>query len=462
MLGCQGSLDQTMGGFIKYPGTASLPWRERLQEWARWTMAIPKEDDVKQPKETHKPINSQDGTIRDTKSDALALPAIDAKTQYTSEAKTRYEAMSEDPASSWSKTYETESSALLGSILHSHMRSGQSPDLTSKLYDTRARRTHTFSPTVPGLSGLLSQCEVVKQDPKNASIAEMIVLRFQPNPWSLKWPSQTAIGSQALSAFPPIEIRLAVDQKTKDLSLKDVKAIVKMENADLMLPDCEADIRYQQRTVSQLKIEAGRALPSIMKFLGDSSLNITTGRRIATPGNLVLPIPVHLCQAPGLSILGDATAHVQDVEYLFAGLEHTSTVAMRFQKFRVHYTSIEAGNANGRRGELRLLPIIHRGRSIKKEGAEKAFIACAKELAAALGTGTAVPRKVLNKKVRFVEAKNMPEQQVFTHFARRPDVWIDLPDEVLDESKGLKEKAEEEGGNENYEVEDLEDPFDRR
>ena len=163
-----------------------------------------------------------------------------------------------------------------------------------------------------------------------------------------------------------------------------------------------------------------------------------------TRPSLRIPIASHLCKPPGFEILGtgkkDAKNH--DVEYLFAGLEIRKSIAMEFDGWRLLYTSVEAGKAGGRRGELRLCPArVNKDVGEPSEETEAAFLESAFKLAGGSYTSTDV-RKIVQDYIRMIpSSKGGSVDRGFKYFARRPRI------------------THEEGWDERMEEETKEEPF---
>lgn len=358
-LGCKETAGASSGTFVEYTTTDGLGWRDRFRQWTRWTAPITKKPDdeggserldafPEEPTDNKAPRISPDETPEGAR---LALGMTDSTTQLNRESGAP-SAVELEGHIQWEETYRTESSALLGSILHSSpdiKRSVQARQPTDKTIDGYHR---AFSTAVPNLSLILSSIPILNQKPSRT-----LIMRFKPNPFFKLPETSTAIGGAALTAFPEVEIRFAtIDRETHAFQVRDIQAVIGVSNSDLMLPESASDIRFQQRTVSRLVTPSGQYPPGIAEFLRLANLDVDQGLFDAPP-KLTIPIAAHLCQGPGLALLGGGAAGSRDVEYLFTGLEVRKALIMEYDGWRLHYTSIEAGRAAGRRGELRLLPV---------------------------------------------------------------------------------------------------------
>jgi hypothetical protein len=369
------------GAFVEYTATDGLVWSDRLRQWTRWTTPIAKKvEEQNEPAESTRSLE----TPTEDKAPSHEPRPVTKKQQEPTEVETDDSQHKPKGYAYWQDIYHTESSALLGSIIHSHLDPAKpfAKALQSMGETSDVRRA--FSTAVPNLSTILGSksTRAIRRKP-----LESLIMRFQPNPFFIPKESTTPIGVAALSAFPPIEMRFATNQETKDLELKDIQAVVSLENSDIMLPDSAVDLRFQQRSLSRFRVLHNRYPPGITEFLHNSNLNLSQGK-LETPPKLTIPIARHLCQEPGLELLGkkeEAEGDLRDVEYLFAGLEIRKTMILEFEGWRLLYTSIEAGKAGGRRGELRLRPI--RTKRFGQDDTEAAFVDTAYRLADALATG---------------------------------------------------------------------------
>lgn len=367
----------TRGALVEYTLTGGLNWRQKMRSWTRFAAPIPKES----PSSGAAKASTKNALIEPELS---ALPSTQAS---TTAAPTPADEVEEK--GSWSRRYFTDTSALMGAVLHSN------PDNVLIGPESTPMNTHgllhAFSTKVPNLSQVLSKGDVLHKGRKT----NRLILRFQPDPFVLtpkqikrpKYPSsfkEVPIGTNALSAFPSIEMTFDIDED-KNTTLKAVYAVVHEKKTDVMVPDNAVDIRFQQRTTSRLQ---KRHLAPIKKFLGKSQLSLAVkGRKLDTPPSIILPISSHLCRDEGFKLFGkepsEKVPEEKEIQYLFAGLELHSTIAFTWKSFQVYYTSIEAGKAGGRRAELKIRPITN-----GKVASEKQFIAGAYRLADMLGDGT--------------------------------------------------------------------------
>ncbi|KAH7409633.1 mitochondrial inner-membrane-bound regulator-domain-containing protein [Cadophora sp. MPI-SDFR-AT-0126] len=388
------------GAFIRHEVGNTLPWKDRLRDWVRWTAPTSKE-----AKEVWKPV---------------AVEPFLVSKPMSRQGKGKEQSGSGTASTYWNTKYFTDTSVIFGKVLHSNLKFPESPQIPITF--NGQDQYHTFSTQVPNLSRVLSKGQV----DRNGERIDSLVLRFLPNPFFKttgplqgkkvnQVPVKTrAIGSQAFSAFPAIEMRFDIDRNTKDAVLQDVRAVIHESRTDVMLPHNNTDVRFQQRTTSRL---TQRSIKPIRDYIRQSNLKLSGSKLLQTPPSICIPIESHLCRGQGLSLLGEVdskgnkipTSTVGEVEYLFAGLEIRSDLSFDYRSWRLRYTSIEAGKAGGRRSELRLCPYRD-----QKLADEKEFVNMAYELASEFGdqrTGDLVPETL---KARSAEADDHPAKMLPT------------------------------------------------
>ncbi|KAH6710646.1 mitochondrial inner-membrane-bound regulator-domain-containing protein [Leptodontidium sp. MPI-SDFR-AT-0119] len=428
---------ETKGAFIKHEVGNTLPWRERLRDWTRWTAPTSKEAAKKLEPVTLEPILVS----------KLNSPRELGKATGETDA----------PPTHWNDKYFTETSAIIGKVLHSNLTFPNSPPIPLTLGGPN--QTHTFCTQVQNLSRVLSKTQVLLGGARTDSL----ILRFLPNPFvatsqfrhgkhAEKKPVKTkVIGSQALMAFPTIEMSFKINPETKHATLADVKAIVQESKTDVLLPHNNTDVRFQQRITSRL---LRRASKPIREYLRKSNLSLKGTEILQTPPSITIPIEKHLCRGQHFKLLDDieikaskhANPNVRDVEYLFAGLEIRSTLSFEYNSWRLLYTSIEAGKAGGRRAELKLRPIL--GGNLPLPGSkipdENDFISMAYKLASDIGDQDpenlvpdmlAAPRRVatdVDPGVTRLVSSDGPGvvRQAFKYYARRVTLGPSAPDDL--------------------------------
>jgi hypothetical protein len=427
---------------ISYHSVEGLPWRERLRHWTRWTFPTGKENGNTKKFDPKQPPKVLLGTTAQSQKTPASVETPTSK--YRPAA---MKSKTNDGLAYWSPALFTKTSVLIGNVIHSSLDPAMSVSpktLTSEWI------VHSFSTLLPNLSRVLSKFGR-KQDNENL---QQLVLHFQPNPFYVKPDTSTrGIGAAVLSAFPPIEMIFdIVDDEFKTAKLKHVHAIVDESNADVMLPGNAVDLRFHQRKISSLR---KRYIDPIQEFLKKSQLALAGAGALETPPSITLPISRHICHEPGFKLFHRKTWEMSrrerekdhhEVEYLFTGLEVRQTIIFEIQGWRLLYTSIEAGKAGGRRGELRLRPSKYGEVMTEEELKEMAY-----KLAGMLGdtgredTALKETRRVpiLDEKdglVRRFVTKEAKANATFKYFGKRP-----LDEEVEEKKEDPKKKKKKVG-----------------
>lgn len=135
--------------------------------------------------------------------------------------------------------------------------------------------------------------------------------------------------------------------------LANMVAVTEDVCCDVMLPDRALDIRFRQKTSFPFIAANLGAYPQIAEFLEASQL----GQRstVMTPPELVVPIPDFMISSQK-GDKGAASSASTAVRYMFAGLTYRTQISYDFRDWRLRYTSVNSGKADGRCGELSLLP----------------------------------------------------------------------------------------------------------
>lgn len=430
-VGCKEAPNATEGIFVKYPLSEGLAWRDRLRQWTRWVTPISKDGEsngnvAQVSEESGKPeymlpLIPNDSKPQDKPENSKPESVSDASNEELQEIQSQKPEVKRPHVAFWSDELSVQSSALMGSVLYNQPQLPSTKASQGKPLFADAIRS--FSTAVPGISRILTTSLASSTKP-----AESLIMRFLPNPFSHLSAKKSPIGSAVLSAFPPIEMRFAVDPTTKVTGLNFIRAILSTENSDLMLPDSPMDIRFQQKTTSRLYCTHRSLPPGIADFLNKSNLSLDFSHGgLITPPLLKIPIAAHLCSPGAFELLGLDKEHgeMQEVEYLFAGLEIRKTISMEFEGWRLLYTSVEAGKAGGRRSELRLRPARTVESDDPKMETEEAFLAAAYKLADASYTPLGV-RRVTLENVRMVPTyKEKRTDSIFKYFARRPKITFE-------------------------------------
>lgn len=397
---------------MPYSSVDNLPWRDRLRQWTRFTYPVTKpsaaEPNVRKDALSHVkhrlpllnlflgsnelPSNS---TKDITESQSVGKQIDDDGITTSAESTKR---------AHWNDQYFTESSAIIGSVIHSHPAHDPTIFMPPQRYNPSAKPLKSFSAGAQNISHAIGESRLEVERP-----VEAVTMRFLPSPWAGFNTDGSAIGLEALSIYPPVEIRFSVHPETKELLLEDVHAIVQTRVVDLMLPDLPVDLRLQQRIISSLEPQPLQ-LNQITSFLQQSQLSLTSGQQLVTPPELILPMAKHLCSTPSTEVSQKLGSDVQEVTYMFAGLEYRNSVAMDYKGWRLLYTSVEGGKADGRRGELKLRAVRAASSGALEQLSHddvRQFVDTACHLAASFQTGDTT-QKMLTSESR-IKVVNRPE-----------------------------------------------------
>ncbi|OBT68384.1 hypothetical protein VE03_02910 [Pseudogymnoascus sp. 23342-1-I1] len=338
---------------VDYEYHHTMSWRDRLRHWSRWQTAIEKADSEEAPsieegdkKALDQPSKAEEQDLASqAEHEALASLSITPHHKATrlDEAKVKQYELQE--SNLWSTTPITSTSATVGNVLHQTLPGSGPVDVSKPVhFDGREiMNTRTqFVPSTKNLSRLISGMGT-DRDTRTSSI---LTMKFLPSPWSGENPKQ-------LSRFPTLEMRFSMTSTADNrFKLANMVAITDDICSDVMLPDKALDIRFRQKTSFPFIASNLGAYPQITEFLEASQL----GQRanVMTPPELVVPIPDFMSSLKGDR--GSASSASTAVRYLFAGLTYQTQISYDFRDWRLRYTSVNSGKADGRHGELTLLP----------------------------------------------------------------------------------------------------------
>lgn len=342
-----------------------------MRKWVRWTAPVTKSKDAQIA--IGDMVNEEE-SIEDEQVDLQSVPTIPPVTANND---------------LWGDDIQ-ETSALFGNIIHTSLTPGRDP---ISPFDSAISVRRGFSTLVPNLSRFLQNTSFFNATENSLATntpLKHITLRFLPDPFQIPWQGKAkeykieghsvvqAIGTDAIKHLPHIDMRFSVSEDNS-IELKDVLAVLSESKSDVMLPSNGVDVRFQNRTTRRMKHTAN--MESLQDFVSTSIFDLRRGRML-TPPTINLPINPELLSVQDRKALNSGS-EPQQVQYMFAGLEVRSTLVFNWKEWRVLYTSIEAGQAGGRRGELKLRP-INSGRVTSKHD----FIKAANKLAHELGDTT--------------------------------------------------------------------------
>ena len=257
----------------------------------------------------------------------------------------------------WQPRTQKALSAQIGALVHApdRLKLLTNPALRKKTYlqqDTPLISSSQGSQVLFDRSGVLKTLgDMVHGQP---DVREEIYINLQP---------ESVIGEADISHhdLPLLEIHVGLDQKANTTSPPRIRLTLRRVTFDLMLPKSAADLRLEARALIAPARDNPRA---VAEYLHQGNLDIWGSDRLSMPENLDLVVPRFACQAsmPRPNKSREQTRRAQAVDlwspvkvrYRFSHLEHWSSLHMLYQGFPLVYTTIEAGQAGGRRNELRL------------------------------------------------------------------------------------------------------------
>jgi hypothetical protein len=138
----------------------------------------------------------------------------------------------------------------------------------------------------------------------------------------------------------------------------------------------------------------------------------------------------------------------QNVQFMFAGLDIRSSFSVSWNGWRLVYTSIEAGQAGGRRSELKLRPIKDGVVSTNND-----FITAAYELAMEIGDSPALLEVSLESTVKEPATKKLVNYQL----TNRGGNWVAPPKIFNDQESTKRWFINQSRDDENWDEDDAED-----
>ncbi|KFY22404.1 hypothetical protein V493_06617 [Pseudogymnoascus sp. VKM F-4281 (FW-2241)] len=324
-------------------------WRDRLRRWSRWQTAIGKSDSdevcsiqERDKKELDLSKEEEDQDLASqAEHQALSMSPHHKAINLDKEKVKQYESQE---SNLWSTTPITSTSATVGNVLHQTPPGSGPVDVSKPVQfdEKKIMNSRTiFVPSTKNLSRLVSGMDN-DGDVKTSSV---LTMKFLPSPWSGEDMKQ-------MSKFPSLEMSFSMTSTAERFILANMVAITEDVCNDIMLPDKALDIRFRQKTSFPFIAANLGSYPQITEFLEASQL----GQRanVMTPPELVVPIPDFMSSLKGDK--GPSSSASTAVRYLFAGLTYRTQISYEFRDWRLRYTSINSGKADGRCGELTLLP----------------------------------------------------------------------------------------------------------
>lgn len=259
--------------------------------------------------------------------------------------------------------------------------------------------SRALSPVIPPISEMNLPAWVSYANPR--TMTSLIIMRFKPYSADLSRPEDPLA--------PQLELRIKASDDAI-IEIDSLRAIAHTHVADMLLPAEPVDARITQKVVAELpgaRLDTTEGMQPLLNFLRDARLNMGRGKLVTPPRVCDLGLPRWMFYRPEVDTvstfieqpvkrklkaeaaaaaaagqLADAMAPYDDdgmgqtktkkipsykkqlfepaynalrtTSYLFAGLELHRPLETTFDGWRLAYTSVEAGQAGGRRAELAL------------------------------------------------------------------------------------------------------------
>ncbi|KAI5867737.1 mitochondrial inner-membrane-bound regulator-domain-containing protein [Durotheca rogersii] len=364
--------DTTTGGHLvaDLVGKERLPWNHRMLRMCRFMF----------------PLSSKDGTPPAELGllDRLYLP-IEPMPDDTSAPGTTAPVISpsrlaqvlpqsRSPVSplQWDVKLKTSTIARFGYLLH------QRRPTTKTLTVTDVRGTTRFFAPITPHPLRLAQLQSKDKDAGKALVHNKttLVLYYWPSPGA-----QTTLetlkayanfkkrhrerAKPYISPAPYLELRLAIKDDTV-LGVESLTAIKEIGVTEVMLPAALVDIAFTQTRYSRLRAPPEKLAEwwPVEHILKASHIDVARGK-FEFPAHQKFPVPVRLFldsrkddfNYPAVG--GPDSLHA--ATYTFAGYELRHAVSAPYERSRLTYSSVDAGDAGGRWTEVDLEPIAPPG-----------------------------------------------------------------------------------------------------
>lgn len=171
-----------------------------------------------------------------------------------------------------------------------------------------------------------------------------IVLNFSPTVY---------FDADEATPIPDVRLRLPIDPDTDFTNFmfpqdSTLYAVTTSLNQDVLLPSESVDVRLTQEHIFPMDLKQ----KSLWNFIALCRFALLEGY-LKTPHMASFTLPAHCV---GETHRPTSGCDLEDISYLFMGLEIHQTTKVRYKGHTLKYNSIEAGQHGGQRQELSLLP----------------------------------------------------------------------------------------------------------
>ncbi|OCL08393.1 hypothetical protein AOQ84DRAFT_340442 [Glonium stellatum] len=325
---------------------SALDYRYRDQRLGRWTHAVVRNPSGERsttqstvPKEQIEASQSSTDHIEMQVIRAIQRPVV----VWSLQSDEKFRRKGSEPI--WSRIAETRVCAAFGHILHP-MQDGPSAASIKSNFDIRGvsktMSKTVFSSTLPGLSRLLTQLEL---PPNSLFTEETLEYKFLPLPSKEQTDDSGKIYPRLLLRF------LIVEDRT--LRFRGLGIFLGEHITDAIIPDLTTDIKFKKQQMVWFR--SPDADENIRTYLDTIKENFQGGGRLTAPRLLKLKVPTWTIRDPNIIIQEEwEKQDFVEMNYLFAGIEHRQIMRMDFHGHSLTYTSVQAGQLGGKRGELEL------------------------------------------------------------------------------------------------------------
>lgn len=243
----------------------------------------------------------------------------------------------------WLTNPHQETSAVLGRLLYPARTATSEEKQEPFINETTTHRV--FSTDLPSLRRNLEARE------DKMHVKEELYIRLSAAT------KQNSAGLESAN-LPDLELRfrlfLIESAVRRKAVLKGVRLILEKNQADLLLPHEQSDLRFQHQTYINGKEEVD---PAIKKFVKSSNLDRSDVDQIETPQLLTISIPQQVL-SPNLNLKQVHGSEIP-IDYAPTSIERRCVLESR-PGFNAHkrlsdlsYSTIDAGSIGGRRQEIR-------------------------------------------------------------------------------------------------------------
>lgn len=349
--------ERIQGALYPFTEDPSLTWRFRGRDWARWR-------DVKN--KSSSPVAAWKRPVRIKMKDERSLKGHEEIRKILDESANR-EALELEVR----QVHPAEYQVVLGCLLHdsdSHSMI-KGPQIIEEFI--KEERPRVLCHDFPGVSFIartpqsridehlrIRQLELLED-----GAAYSFILKFAPSPWSNR---------DTFELFPPLEMTLMVDASSGKALDPKLVAVYSESMADLLMPSRNCDLRFLRRVnvplnlgISGLDLAGGGITEKEMaRFMNESNLNPAGNDKLRASPQIKVLIPPFMMQL-------SPSSPMQEIDYIFTGMEFRSELQFNWQGFCLHHTVVEGGISGGRKTEVRLVCKPAPGAGRRQEGSKE-------------------------------------------------------------------------------------------